>query len=132
MSANAEWCGQCYALRNGPVTPAASMFATAPVVAGSVFGAPRSGGPGGPPARAVPVKSDAPPPMRTRWRKTPTTFGPFGRVSCTIVLVVVLAFFIAGGVITGGMTLVGAGIWGFVIMPWALRDLWRAGTIPAP
>jgi hypothetical protein len=117
MSADAQWCGQCY-------TPRAAL-AAAPVMA---FAAPV----GGAPARAIPVKTEAPAVVRTRWRKTPTTFGPLGRVSGTIGLVVMLAFFIVGGIITGGMTLVGAGIWGFVIMPWALRDLWRAGTLPAP
>jgi hypothetical protein len=121
MGAGAEWCGQCYAVRSTVAPDPAPLFARVPAAAAS-----------GAPVRAVPVKTEAPPVVKTRWRKTPTTFGPIGRVSCTIALVVVLAFFIVGGIITGGMTLVGAGIWGFVIMPWALRDLWRAGTLPAP
>jgi hypothetical protein len=27
------------------------------------------------------------------------------------------------------MTLGGAVLWGFVVMPWGLRDLWRAGQL---
>jgi hypothetical protein len=131
MSAEAEWCGQCYAVRASTTADSAATFVPAPP-ANPLFATPSGGLATGVPVRAAPVKTEAPPTIKTRWRKTPTTFGPVGRLTCTVGLVLMLAFFIVGGIITGGMTLVGAGIWGFVIMPWALRDLWKAGTLPAP
>jgi hypothetical protein len=79
------------------------------------------------------LAASAPPPpvVKTRWRKTPTTFGPVGRVSWTVFLVVVLLFLVAGAIVTGGLDLVGLGAWAFVIMPLGLRDIWKAGTLPA-
>jgi hypothetical protein len=68
--------------------------------------------------------------VRSRWRKTPTTFGPIGRVIATIVLVVPEIGFVVVGFLTGGLTIFGAVIWGFIIMPWGLRDTWKAGTVP--
>jgi hypothetical protein len=69
--------------------------------------------------------------VRSRWRKTPTTFGPVGRVIATIALVIPLVFFVVIGVLTGGLTIFGAGFWGLIIMPWGLRDTWRAGMVSA-
>jgi hypothetical protein len=84
------------------------------------------------PTRHVPAPAALPPTViRTRWRKTKTTFGPVGRLIATVALVVPFLFFVVVGVLTGGMTIFGAGIWGFVIMPWGLRDVWRAGQLPA-
>jgi hypothetical protein len=111
VSAAAGWCGQCYAPRSG---------ATGVAPAGSIMG----------PARAVPVATLPPNVIRTRWRKTKTTFGPLGRLLATIALVLPFAFFVVIGVLTGGLTIFGAVIWGFVIMPWGLRDVWRAGQVP--
>jgi hypothetical protein len=68
--------------------------------------------------------------VRSRWRKTPTTFGPVGRIIATFVLVVPEIVFVVVGFLTGGLTIFGAGIWGFIIMPWGLRDTWKAGTVP--
>jgi hypothetical protein len=74
----------------------------------------------------------APPPMvKTRWRKTTTTYGPVGRISWTLFLLVVLAFFVFGSIVTGGLGLAGLGAWAFVIMPMALRSIWKAGKLPA-
>jgi len=73
----------------------------------------------------------APPVVKTRWRKTGTTFGPLGRVLATIALVVPFIFFVVVGILTGGFTIAGAVIWGFVIMPWGLRDTWKAGQLPS-
>jgi hypothetical protein len=84
------------------------------------------------PVRAVPTKTAAPATIKTRWRKTPTTFGPLGRILATIGLVVPEIFFVAIGILTGGFTLAGAVIWGGIIMPWGLKDTWRAGTMPDP
>jgi hypothetical protein len=82
--------------------------------------------------RHIPAPKPLPPPVvRTRWRKTPTTFGPVGRLVSTFGLVIPFLFLLATGILDGGMTLGGAALWGFVIMPWGLRDVWRAGTIAA-
>jgi hypothetical protein len=68
--------------------------------------------------------------VKTRWRKTATTFGPVGRVLATFGLVLPFIFFVVIGIFTGGFTIAGAVIWGFVIMPWGLRDTWKAGQLP--
>jgi hypothetical protein len=65
----------------------------------------------------------------SRWRKGTTTFGPVGRVSWTVVLLVVPVFVgVFGGI--GGIVFVG--IWCGVILPMALRDLWKADTVFIP
>ena len=92
-------------------------------------------GPAWPAEAAGPRRHSAPlqplPPLvrRTRWRKTPTTFGPAGRVSLTLALLVPLPLMIVGG-LADPFVWGGAGLWGFVIMPWALRDIWKAGQLP--
>jgi hypothetical protein len=78
------------------------------------------------------VPASRPQPLRrTRWRKTPTTFGPVGRVIATVCLVVPVVFLVVVGLYGDIFALGGAGIWGFVIMPWGLRDVWQAGQLPA-
>jgi hypothetical protein len=71
----------------------------------------------------------APTVVKSRWRKTDTTFGPLGRVIATVALVVPFVVFVVVGIFTGGFTIAGAVIWGFVIMPWGLRDTWKAGQL---
>jgi len=71
-----------------------------------------------------------PPVVRTRWRKTQTTFGPTGRIIATLALVIPFIVLVIAGILTGGLELGGAALWGFVIMPWGLRDVWRAGQLP--
>jgi hypothetical protein len=44
--------------------------------------------------------------------------------------VIPFVFFVVIGILTGGLTIFGAGIWGFIIMPWGLRDTWKAGQLP--
>jgi hypothetical protein len=73
----------------------------------------------------------APAMVKTRWRKTPTTFGPVGRVMWTVALFLPVPLLIIGVVVTGGLEIIGAGIWILIIMPWALRDLWKTGQLPA-
>lgn len=83
------------------------------------------------PTRHVSAPAALPPQVkRTRWRKTTTTFGPVGRVVSTVALVVPFLFLTAVGILTGGLTIFGAGLWGFVVMPWGLRDVWRSGQLP--
>lgn len=84
------------------------------------------------PARTANARQTLPETVgKTRWRKTATTFGPVGRIIATIGLVVPFVLFVVIGIFTGGFTIAGAVIWGFVIMPWGLRDTWKAGQIPA-
>jgi hypothetical protein len=111
VSADVEWCGQCYA----PLGRASAAATPGSIMA---------------PTRHVPVATLPPQVIKTRWRKTKTTFGPVGRILATIGLIVPLIFFIVAGILSGGLTIFGAGIWGFVIMPWGLRDVWRAGQLP--
>jgi hypothetical protein len=80
--------------------------------------------------RPVPTQTLAPMIEKTRWRKTPTTYGPVGRVIATFAFVVPFIFLLVIGVVSGGFSLGGAGLWGAVIMPWGLRDTWRAGQVP--
>jgi hypothetical protein len=112
LTSHTEWCGQCYAPRGR-----ASTVPTTAVLGG--------------PTRHLPPPRPLPPQVRrTRWRKTTTTFGPVGRMLATIALVVPFLFLVVGGILTGGITIFGAGLWGFVVMPWGLRDVWRAGQLP--
>jgi hypothetical protein len=128
ISAEAEWCGQCYALPGGtssgstagrspgqPTAHAATGLAAGPSIMAPDRGAPTL----------------APTMVKTRWRKTGTTFGPVGRLIATVALVVPFLVFVVVGIFTGGFTIAGAVIWGFIIMPWGLRDTWKAGQLPA-
>jgi hypothetical protein len=71
------------------------------------------------------------PMVKTRWRKTPTTFGPIGRVCWTVALLLPLPPMIVGTAVGIIPCVIGLGIWIFIIMPWALRDLWKAGQLAA-
>jgi hypothetical protein len=66
----------------------------------------------------------------TRWAKTDTTFGPVGRLVATFGLLVPFAVMIVGG-LTDPFVWGGAAVWGAVIMPWGLRDVWKAGKVAA-
>ena len=77
----------------------------------------------------MPVAAAAVADRSTRWRKTPTTFGPVGRILATVGLVVPLAFMVVGGMIFTAAW-AGALIWLVVVMPKGLRDIWRAGRLP--
>jgi hypothetical protein len=56
------------------------------------------------------------------------TFGPFGRLLCTALLLAVLAWFLLYAGLYG---VVGAVVWIGGIMPRALRDIWRRAALPA-
>ena len=112
LAAGVNWCGQCFA----------AVGSTAAVT---------SSGAGLPGAWAGPATGDARPQplMRTtRWAKTDTTFGPAGRVIATVGLLVPFAVMVVGG-ITDPFVWGGAAVWGVVIMPWGLRDVWKAGRV---
>jgi hypothetical protein len=109
MSADAQWCGQCFAL------PAASA-APAPT-------------PGFRPAAPGPATYAAPLMRTTRWGKTQTTFGPLGRVIATIGTLLPLMVMTVGGffdMFAWG----GAFIYLVAIVPQAMRHTWQAGRLP--
>ena len=64
----------------------------------------------------------------TRWAKTDTTFGPVGRVVATLALLIPLVVMVVGG-LADPFVWGGAAVWGAVIMPWGLRDVWKAGRV---
>jgi hypothetical protein len=57
----------------------------------------------------------------SRWAKSDVTFGPVGRVVCTLLVVAVGGWFLTVSI----FGLIGAALWWLVVTPWALRDLWR-------
>jgi len=68
----------------------------------------------------------------SRWKKSDNTFGPTGRVIATLLLIAPLP--LIGMAIATGIGIIGAGIYIFVIMPLALRDIWKKAStrIEAP
>jgi hypothetical protein len=62
----------------------------------------------------------------SRWKKTDGTFGPTGRIIATVLLLVPLPVFALG--VATGIGIIGAGLWVIVVMPWALRDIWKRGA----
>jgi hypothetical protein len=84
-----------------------------------------------------PSRASAPPPAApdttalmaySRWRKSTGTFGPAGRVVATLLLLVPLPVFVMAASV--GIGLIGGGIYVLVVMPWALRDIWKQAAIP--
>jgi hypothetical protein len=125
LNADAQWCGQCYAVRASasvtvPTAPDAEMPNRFGGTTASVLAAP---------ARMARPSELPPTVVKSRWRKSATTFGPVGRIVATIALVVPFILFVVISIFTGGMVLAAPVIWGFVIMPWGLRDTWRAGQV---
>jgi hypothetical protein len=72
------------------------------------------------PETAIPLMS------YSRWKKTDGTFGPTGRIIATVLLIVPLPV-LALGVATG-IGIIGAGLYVIIVMPWALRDIWKRGA----
>ncbi len=119
---------------NGSLVSAGSQFGVAPPTAapatfpvtGTAAPQPFGWQPPGGAAEPLPV-----PRRTTRWRKTTTTFGPLGRVLATIGLIIPFLIMLIGGLVADPFALGGAAIWGVIIMPWGLKDVWRAGQLPA-
>jgi hypothetical protein len=107
VRSEAEWCGQCFAPR-----------ARAAATQGTIMTRPLTVAP-----------TLRPTVVRSRWRKTPTTYGPVGRLIATATLVIPFFVLLAIGILDGGMTIGGAALWGILVVPWGLRDTWRAGTV---
>jgi hypothetical protein len=67
----------------------------------------------------------------SRWKKSAGTFGPTGRIVATFLLLLPLPLLAMA--IATGIGIIGAGIYIVLIMPWALKDIWRkAGTPVQP
>ena len=77
---------------------------------------------------AVPPPAAARLVRTSRWAKTDTTFGPLGRVLATVALLVPLVVMLVGGM-ADPFVWGGAAVWGAVIVPWGLRDVWKAGRV---
>lgn len=100
IPADAAWCPRCFAQR--PVaTPAHPAF----------------GSPG-----AVPA-APAHRPVVGRFAKTDVSFGLTGRILFTILLLLPLAVFVY--LATQLIGIGGIVVYGGIVCPWALRDLWR-------
>jgi hypothetical protein len=121
--AGPAWCGQCFA---AVATTGAAATGAATI---GTFGAGSSAPQPFVPGRAVPTATPERLVRRTRWAKTTTTFGPVGRVVVTVAVIIPLLLMIAGG-FADPFAWAGAGIWGVIIVPWALRDIWREGVVP--
>ena len=94
--AGAAWCGQCHA----PFATAAAVGRWLPA--------------------AAPVTA---PQVYSRWRGGPTTFGPLGRMSWTLMVLLVAAFAIFSGDIFF------MGIWIVFAGPMILRSVWKRDRI---
>lgn len=64
----------------------------------------------------------------SRWKKSTGTFGPVGRVVATVLLLVPLPVFAMA--VSVGIGIIGGGIYVLVVMPWALKDIWKQAAIP--
>ena len=125
LATGAQWCGQCYAVTAPAPTSAPTSAAGVPVPSTRSVMTPTQAG------RPTPVASLTAPIQKTRWGKTPTTFGPVGRILATTGFVVPFILFVILGIATGGFLIDGAALWGIFIMPLGLRDVWKAGQIPS-
>jgi hypothetical protein len=72
---------------------------------------------------------------RTRWQKTAVTFGPVGRLLWTLVAALPLAGFLFGlighpGPKGGVFWVLALAVWALLILPWVLRDIWKAVWLP--
>lgn len=93
MTAAMTWCSQCFAV------------------------------PGPPPGRWTPPPAQQVViPQVSRWRGGQTSFGPVGRVACTLAWVLPLALFVFSG------SLLGLGAW-LLVGPFWLRATWRAARV---
>ncbi|HEX7106691.1 MAG TPA: hypothetical protein VF218_12060 [Acidothermaceae bacterium] len=64
----------------------------------------------------------------SRWKKSANTFGPVGRVVASALLAVPLPVFAMA--MSLGIGIIGGGIYLLVVMPWALKDIWKQAAIP--
>lgn len=82
------------------------------------------------PTRFIP-RQEMPTRYRTsRWTKGPTTFGPVGRVLWTLVLLMPTPFIVLS--LALGIGIAGLVVYGFIVLPMALREVWKQARIPLP
>ncbi len=121
VPADAAWCPRCFARR-----PVESL---APAVLGEAVGHRAFGSAGGEPGSPGfgSTAPQAPPGNRrattSRFAKTEASFGLTGRIVFTILLLLPLAWFIY--LATQLIGIGGIVVYGGIICPWALRDLWK-------
>ena len=111
--ADATWCSQCYVAFDpepGP-SPGPTLPVT-PEPTADPFAHPE--------AMREPMNVHS-----SRWIKSETTMGPFGRVTTSLLLLVPLWLFLYAGV----MGFVGMAMWVFIVMPAALRSIWRRAPV---
>jgi hypothetical protein len=75
------------------------------------------------------VGRDTLPPLvrYSRWKKSSGTFGPFGRLLATFLVLLPMPVFLATVAI--GIGIIGGGIYLLVVLPWALRDIWKKAPV---
>ena len=96
----ARWCPLCF-------TPA-----PAPTFSGVITG-----------RRADdPEPGERPDYVYSRWAGSSVSFGPRGRIALTIALIAVAPLIARVFPLGGGILLL---MWIFVVLPWALKDVWR-------
>lgn len=101
LPGGSTWCPRCFApIEDAPVRPevGANGFLVTPLV--------------GPFHEAR---------MHSRWRGTAVSFGPTGRIVLTLLLLLPSLWFLLFG-LAGPLGFV---LWTFVVLPLALRDVWR-------
>jgi len=65
----------------------------------------------------------------SRFERSVLTFGPLGRTIATLLVLLVLAWFVMFGGAFG--LVIGAVVWLGWVMPRALRDIWRRAALPS-
>ena len=102
-----SWCSQCHAPHPPPQEPPDARFVpfgeSMPYRPPLAPRTPELGPPGG------------------RWRSGEITFGPVGRIVATVLVTMPLLWFLKNALPFGFVGLV---IYGAVLWPWALRDIW--------
>jgi hypothetical protein len=82
-----------------------------------------------PPAFVHPETYRAPPSAGwSRWKAGETTFGPLGRIVASLALLIPFYFFFNAGI----LGIVGVAMWLFIVMPMALRSIWKRTRIIPP
>ena len=82
------------------------------------------------PGRFIPQQREATRYRTSRWAKGPTTFGPVGRVLVTLVLLMPTPFIVLS--LALGIGIAGLVVYGFIVLPMALREVWKPARIPLP
>ena len=110
---DATWCSQCFvAFDAEPGLPPEPPDPVAPEPMVDPFSHPE-------------VMRDPVVAHYSRWAKSEITMGPFGRVATSLLMLVPLWFFFSSGL----LGFVGMVMWIFVVMPVALRSIWKRARV---